>query len=299
MRIRPRLLVGALALTVVASALTAPGAEAAPLRYAALGASYSAGVGIPPSAPGSPAGCGRSTKNFPRLVAAAKGYSLTDVSCGGARTENLTTSQLAGQPPQYNALSADTDIVTLTIGYNDGNVYSGGIADCRSSSSTGSLGSLGSSGSLGSGSLGGSQAIPCEVVAGPRYSAAIQTTGLAIARALDGIKSRAPSARILVVGYPAIYPSSGNCPTRNPFSRENTAFLDRLERQLNSMLATQARAAGATFVDTYARTVGHDSCKLPGIRWVEPYSNPIGALRLHPNAAGHRAMARAVSAAIG
>ncbi|TSD93389.1 SGNH/GDSL hydrolase family protein [Gordonia rubripertincta] len=251
-----------------------------PTEYVALGASFSAGVGIPSPVPGSPSGCGRSTNNFPRLVAEAEGYRLKDMSCGGAQTRHLTTSQTAGQPPQFDGLSSTTDVVTMQIGYNDGNVYSGSIADCSQTAS------------------GSSQLAPCEARTLGRYSAEIQVTAANIAAAIAGVKDRAPSARILVVGYPAVYPQQGNCPGRNPFSAPDTAFLDRLEVELNTMLKTQAQSAGVDFVDTYGPSVGHDSCKPQSTRWVEPYTNPIGALRLHPNAKGHQQVAKAVLAAL-
>jgi hypothetical protein len=43
----------------------------------------------------------------------------TDVSCGGARTDDMTAPQpvrLGPNPPQFDALRPDTDLVTLTIG---------------------------------------------------------------------------------------------------------------------------------------------------------------------------------------
>lgn len=238
-----------------------------PTEYVALGASFSAGVGIPSSVPGSPSGCGRSTNNFPRLVAEEEGYQLKDMSCGGAQTRHLTTSQTAGQPPQFDGLSSTTDLVTMQLGYNDGNVYSGSIADCSQTAS------------------GSSQLAPCEARTLGRYSAEIQLTAANIATAIAGIKDRAPAAQ-------------GNCPGRHPFSAEDTAFLDRLEVELNTMLKTQAQLAGVEFVDTYGPSVGHDSCKSQSTRWVEPYTNPVGALRLHPNAKGHQQAAKAVRAAL-
>ena len=58
------------------------------------------------------------------LVASALGLSLTDVSCSGAKTENLTNEQLPGvTPPQFNALTPSTRVVTLGMGGNDGNLF--------------------------------------------------------------------------------------------------------------------------------------------------------------------------------
>ena len=52
------------------------------------------------------------------------------------------------------------------------------------------------------------------------------------------------------------------------------------------MIQQQAAAHNATFVDTYAASVGHDACQSPAVRWVEPTSVPGVGFRLHPNSAG-------------
>src|SRR5215472_6752223 len=91
-------------------------------RYTSLGDSYTAGPLIP-DLTGSPAGCARSTSNFPSRVAAAiHAASFTDVSCQGADTTNMTKPEsvpLGTNPPQDNGLSSSTTLVTLQIGGND------------------------------------------------------------------------------------------------------------------------------------------------------------------------------------
>ena len=52
------------------------------------------------------------------------------------------------------------------------------------------------------------------------------------------------------------------------------------------MIQQQAAAHGATFVDTYAASIGHDACRSPAVRWVEPTSTPGVGFGLHPNEAG-------------
>ena len=73
---------------VVAPALSGPAPRPphppAPLTYAALGDSYASGALIPTPGSADPAGCVRSNRNYPHLVAAALHLVLTDVSCGGA-----------------------------------------------------------------------------------------------------------------------------------------------------------------------------------------------------------------------
>ena len=64
------------------------------------------------------------------------------------------------------------------------------------------------------------------------------------------------------------------------------------------MLAVAARAAGATFVNTYAPTVGHDFCQPESVRDVEGLVPGSLALPFHPNARGQAAIAAAVLAAV-
>ena len=101
---------------IVTLAHPAP-AGAAPVRYVALGDSYTAGPGIPHQTAES-GGCRRSDHNYPHLVAAALGVArLIDVSCGSATTAHMTSPQaLPGgltNGPQFDALTPDVDLVTL------------------------------------------------------------------------------------------------------------------------------------------------------------------------------------------
>jgi hypothetical protein len=52
------------------------------------------------------------------------------------------------------------------------------------------------------------------------------------------------------------------------------------------MLATQAAANGATLVNWYAASIGHDACKGSSTRWVEPLVPTNPAAPIHPNLAG-------------
>src|SRR5262245_23939715 len=75
-------------------------------RYVALGDSAAAGPLIPLPDLSSP-GCLRSTANYPKLAAHALGLPITDVTCSGAVTADMTGSQqtpLGGVPPQFDAL---------------------------------------------------------------------------------------------------------------------------------------------------------------------------------------------------
>src|SRR5918998_3557649 len=132
-RMAARLRGSGLLLIVVAVLLAAFATPASAARpYTALGDSYTAGPLIPDQTGSDPQGCLRSDRNYPHLVANALKLSLTDVSCSGATTEDMFSSQaLEGDdnPPQLNAVKPDTSVVTLGIGGNDIG-FSSIIEDC-------------------------------------------------------------------------------------------------------------------------------------------------------------------------
>jgi hypothetical protein len=128
----------------------------------------------------------------------------------------------------------------------------------------------------------------------------INATAPKVASVLDGIHARSPQARVFVVGYPAILPNSGSgCWPTMPIAWNDVPYLRSKEKQLNSMLATQAAAHGASYVDVYTPSIGHDTCQSSSVRWVEPIVPTNAAAPVHPNARGERGMANAVVAAIG
>ncbi|MQY05988.1 SGNH/GDSL hydrolase family protein [Actinomadura macrotermitis] len=263
-------------------ALGAP-AQAAPSGggYVALGDSFTAGPLIPNPA-GRPAGCMRSDHNYPSLVAARIGARLTDVSCSGAETTDMTAPQrtsLGVNPPQLNALTRRTRLVSLGIGGNDLGFSEITVA-CGLASVTDPLGA------------------PCTARFGDRIARRVDAVAPKVAAVLAGIRRRAPRARVLVVGYLRLVPGAPGCWPAVPIARGDLAFLDGAERRLNRMLAEQARAVGATFVDTYRGGLGHDMCARPGRKWVEGIVLTSPAAPVHPNQAGMREVARRVTAAL-
>ncbi|WP_338702840.1 SGNH/GDSL hydrolase family protein [Streptomyces sp. Q6] len=252
-------------------------------KYVALGDSYAAGIGIPDQL-GTPAGCGRSNHNYPSLTAKGIGFDrFTDVTCGGARTVDMTQPQTVTggvNPPQLNAVTADTSVVTVQIGGNDigfGEI----IGRCASVSASDPFGD------------------PCHKLytAGgtDQLAARVDATAAKVASVVRGIHRKAPHARILVLGYPAILPDSGiGCFSTVPVAFGDVPYLRDTQKRLNAMIAAQARKGGARYVDVYGPSVGHDACRPTG-RWVEGV-NP--STPFHPNAVGHEGMAAAVAAAL-
>ena len=122
------------AVAVLVGPFVAPAAakpsHAVPLRYVALGDSYSAASGVLPPDPTAPPQCLRSLRNYPHLIAGAVGAELTDVTCGGADTGDFRESQHDGVAPQLDALSRRTQLVTMTIGGNHSGVFIDSITAC-------------------------------------------------------------------------------------------------------------------------------------------------------------------------
>jgi hypothetical protein len=80
-------------------------------------------------------------------------------------------------------------------------------------------------------------------------------------------------------------------------ARGDVAYLDALQTSLNTMIAQEAGAAGAVYVDVLER--GHDVCEPAGERWVEGVVPENTAFPVHPNEAGMAATADRVLAGVG
>jgi hypothetical protein len=256
-------------------------------RYVALGDSFTSAPLVPDQG-GFPVGCLRSDEGYPSLVAAATHpSSFSDVSCYGASTADMSHPQRALKelnPPQLNALSAPDTLVTVQVGGDDISV-SQIIATCTALSLTNPFGS------------------PCtkHYTAGgtDQLARAVARTAPKVGAVLRAIARRAPDARVLLVGYPDILPVSGHgCWPKVPIARGDMPYLRGIETRLNAMLATEAAENGATFVNTYAGSIGHDACRRSGVKWVEGLIPTSLAVPFHPNALGEQAMARQVLHAV-
>jgi hypothetical protein len=83
-----------------------------------------------------------------------------------------------------------------------------------------------------------------------------------------------------------------------PITEGDVPYVRAKQVELNTMLATQAAAAGAELIDWYAASVGHDACKLPVIRWVEPAVPVNAAAPIHPNLGGMIGASELLTAAL-
>lgn len=265
----------ALTLTASLFATSSPATAAAPpVDYVALGDSYSSASGVLPIDLTAPQ-CTRSLRNYPHVIAQTIGADLTDVTCGGATTGDFEKSQFPGTAPQLDAVSADTDLVTMTIGGNDSNVFISAVALC---------GAAGLS-TLGVGS-------PCQDRYGSRFVDTIRTTTYpALVQALTDVRAKAPHARVAILGYPWAVPATRGCFPQMPLAVGDLPYLRDLEATLNDAVRRAAAVTGATYVDFSTVSEGHDACQDAATRWIEPVIGGSNPVIVHPNAEGERQMA--------
>jgi lysophospholipase L1-like esterase len=249
-------------LLVVGGTVAPSMASAAPpnrVVYDALGDSYASGYGVPPyDGP-----CGRSASAYPEQLDGRQRIELDNfVACAGATTTSLVSGG------QLNALNADTDLVTLTIGGNDIG-WSQVVTAC----------------------LGGTDAQCAGAYANAVDRITTQLPGL-LRTVYDQVAALAPNAHVTVTGYPKL------------FSPENGAYLGASPAEqvtlnagadlLNTTIAAAATRPAFQFVDVTSRFVGH-GVNAPDA-WILPPTDP-GAF--HPNINGYRAYTAAVNSALG
>lgn len=281
------LVVGAVGVGAMAGCSTAGVTEdppPPPLDYVALGDSAASGPLIPPST-GTP-GCLQSGSNYPHVLATLiDAETFTDVSCSGARSENIATEQQQTNsgpiPLQIDALSPETDLVTITIGGNDVDLVSqarGCVNFSPEPNGTSCADAL---------TAGGVDVI------GDATSEAASGWG----QVFDAIADRAPNAQLLVVGY-GTYVRPGGCYGTQPVWARDADYLQRSVDAMNDALAAQAEEHGARFVDVRDVSVGHDACAAPDERFLEGVIPANPAAPLHPTAAGMAAFAQVVAGSL-
>ncbi|NDK89858.1 SGNH/GDSL hydrolase family protein [Gordonia desulfuricans] len=267
--------------SAAAASPTSSGAAPPSARYVNLGDSYAAGTGVTPLVEGSNPFCQRSSRNYAQLLAERLQTPLTDVACAGARTADLTTDQYFGVAPQLDALGPDTELVTLMLGGNDEDTFGGAIRVCGAAAPTDPTGS------------------PCRDQHGDELSAPIaETIEPDLEQGLREIRSAAPHARVVIIGYPWIVPATQGCYPTVRIATGDVPYVRALQADLNAAVRRAAEATGADFVDMSTVSDGHDACAGDD-RWVEPQQGSTARITLHPNARGQQAIADQVERTLG
>ncbi|MEV0776901.1 SGNH/GDSL hydrolase family protein [Streptomyces sp. NPDC050428] len=315
-RFRKRLTLLGSAATLAAGALVptqlagaAPASAAASYEWVALGDSYTAGV-IPAAGEVFEVprdGCERTDQSYPQVIDRDLGslIELTNVSCGAATIEDITFNAqnpigrhlppfsedpdypFPPVPPQSEAVSPGTDVVTVGVG---GNTL--GFADM-----------LFTCLQLGSGS--GGVDTPCRDELAHTVPDRLTKVSNDYGEMLTALQERAPHAKIVTVGYPTVIPEdTSKCRYDDwqQFASITPGDLDWLRKDvlepLNKVIEKSAGNHDATFVNLYDSSRQHSVCDSG--KWVEGIFTrfPDQLAFVHPNAKGHQNAADHVSAAV-
>lgn len=284
---------------------SAPGA-----KYVAMGDSYSAGVGTF-NYDSTSGGCLRSPNSYVSYVTSQHSTMGTPnfVACGGATTADLYgQNPSAVEPRQLNALTNDTQHVTMTIGGNDVG-FSKVMEACVHRPGNEGFGCASDS------SVTGPLAQRINALAGTSSATAPDGRQItALTQVLADIASAAPDAKIYIGGYPRLfggdqnnYVSDSSAPggalcVMTPgvtVSYSDAQWLNQKADELNGVIQNAVNAVEANGVDvTYVPAAlfsGHGLCD-SGTPWLNsavidgntsqfPHSTPES---LHPTSEGYQ-----------
>jgi lysophospholipase L1-like esterase len=236
---------------IAAAAPASAASAAAPVSYVALGDSYASGVGAGGSTSGG--SCDRSTNAFSQLWASAQHpASYVSVACSGATTSTVISSQLS-------ALSASTTLVSIVIGGNDVG-FSATMETCVLDSTSTCVAAIQKDEALVSSALPGE-----------------------LNNVLGDITGAAPSARVIVLGYPDLYDLSRSSGCIGLSTTDRTD-LNQAAGELDAAIAAAAARHGDVYVDVPPAFAGHNICDS------SPWLHSVNFLDLsesyHPTAAG-------------
>ena len=256
-------------------------------RYVALGSSFAAAPGIDPIVH---APAGRSGNNYAHLVAAELGLELTDVTYSGATTAHVLDTRQDEAAPQLDAVTADTALVTITVGGNDleyvGTFIRGSFLNTLAKPAT---------------ILG--RRVANRIRARVSYlkdEAAYQAVADSLVSVIEGVRERAPGARILLVDYLSLVGPTTRPRLDVPLNEEQ---LPSVAMMADGLAAAFAKAAASTGVELIAASAASQD---HAIGSAEPWTTGFtlrppslgGVVPYHPNAAGMRAVADLVVQAL-
>ena len=172
--------------------------------------------------------------SYSALLAAELDLDLTDVSCGAATIANVVSSPQGDAPPQISAVTADTGLITVSVGGNDIN-YAGTALMC------------------------GDPANICTLDAAKLDTDAAAAT-TALTDMIEQVQAAAPSATIVLVTYPRIVGNS-TCDALGLDPSEADVVRTMGER-LQEVFVDVAEETGITLVDPYSAG-DHTVCVAP------------------------------------
>lgn len=273
-RLLPAALVPVLLLTACGEESTEVGEEASTsVNYVALGDSY-ASMGSRSAALDEPPFCLRSADNYPSQVTADQ---ATDVSCQGAVVETILgprPTDGATLPPQVDALTPETTLVTLSVGGND--IGFGDISACilRAADS--------------------GQPTDCAAELEERIRGELAALPAELDELYRVIGERSPEAEIVATGYLPLVAAGVECPELSLVTPADREWAVALTSEINAVVEESAQRHDADFVLPEGAE-NHTVCAPPEQRWADITGVATDAYPLHPTATGQSAMARAIN----
>lgn len=264
-------------------------------NYYALGDSYSSGDGADEYVPETAVkgGCWRSANAYPELVFDSHEFAgeLTFLACSGQRGHAMLES-IDETESQLGWVAPHTSLVTIGIGGNDLG-FSTVLKTCMMR-----IPLLESRACIGQ-----EDAVANRM---DRFEATFEEL-------IGEVRDRAPDARILVVGYPRLFPEE---PTGMYYTltASDQLWLNETIQRFNAQLreavqahdteiARSGQVGSVEFVDTYDALDGHEiGAKEPWVNGVllRDFATGVTVDRstFHPDADGHRAVGALVGAQV-
>ncbi|MEU4769047.1 SGNH/GDSL hydrolase family protein [Actinosynnema sp. NPDC023794] len=240
------------ALALVATLALVVPAEAAAANYVALGDSYSSGTGTG-SYYSDSGSCKRSQYSYPALWAASHApASFKFVACSGAKTGDVLANQVS-------ALAASTSLVSISIGGNDAG-FTDVITTCTFGSDSTCVNRVNQAKAYATGTLPG-----------------------LLDNVYAQIRTRAPSATVVVLGYPRLYKVPGSCSVG--LSDTKRAAINSAADTLHQVISARAGAKSFAYRDLRTAFTGHEICSSDW--WLNSLSWPVEE-SYHPNRNGQR-----------
>jgi lysophospholipase L1-like esterase len=270
-----------------------PAPAATEASLVALGDSYSSGEGAPPffrETATRANTCHRSRTAWPLLVASRTGRDGLSLACSGADASEVMESNPSRREPerrvsQIARLGLFTpDVVTVTVGGNDVG-FAKILTRCII------------------------RVQPCDryYTQGGRDVLDDRIAELEgrLPEVYRQIQGAAPQARLVVIGYPRIFPrdpKTRNCAALNALTREELRYLNAKLRMLNAAIERAATRTATAYVSVTDAFEGHEiACE--GRSWVHPLtflsgSGLVSPYSFHPTTRGHRQLAVVIAQAL-
>lgn len=246
-----RLTIAAACLAAAPLLLSSVPASASSINYVALGDSYSSGLGAGDY--GNSGNCFVSANAYPQLWANANApASFRDAACSGATTADVINTQV-------NSLSASTNLVSITIGGNDV-----GFATVLETCVLGSTSS-------------------CVNAVNNAETQVNTTLPGELDNAYSAISAHAPSAHVVVLGYPELYDLSKSSGCIGLSTTDRTA-LNQGADEIDAQVSAAAARHGFSYVNANPFFAGHQICD--SVEWLHSTNFLDPQESYHPNGLG-------------